>query len=98
MANIEQINTRILNDYIFADKGRTFELLFHNNLNVREFTATFIEKVLLESWKKGNVEERTQIMKLIDEYLGLLHHEVAKNWLRIDGYFKLFQGLVINSL
>lgn len=41
---------------------------------------------------------RVEIIKLIEEYLGLLHHEVAKNWLRIDGYFKLFEGLVINSL
>jgi len=47
MANLDQINSQILQTYVLGDRGRTFDLLFHNNLNVREFTAIFIEKVLL---------------------------------------------------
>lgn len=28
----------------------------------------------------------------------MLHHDAAKNWLRIDGYFKFFEGLIIHSV
>lgn len=42
MDNLNQLDGKILRDYILADKGRTFDLLFHNNQPVREFTALFI--------------------------------------------------------
>ena len=47
MVNIEQIDPSIFYQYVLADRGRTFELLFHNNLSVREFTAVFLEKLLI---------------------------------------------------
>ncbi len=28
----------------------------------------------------------------------MLHTDVAKNWLRIDGFFRLFEGLVVSSV
>ena len=39
---------------------------------------------------KGNEEDKNEVMKFIQEYLGLLHNDAAKNWMRIDGYFKMF--------
>jgi hypothetical protein len=97
MVNIGEIDPSIFYNYVLADRGRTFELLFHNNLSVREFTAVFLEKVLIETWKKGAEDDRAQVRKFIDEYLGVLHHDAAKNWLRIDGYFKFFEGLVTHT-
>jgi hypothetical protein len=35
MVNLDQINNDIFRNYILSDKGRTFDLLFHNNLSVR---------------------------------------------------------------
>lgn len=45
--NIEQIQPHIFNRYILGEKQRTFDLLFHNNANVRDFAAAFIERVLI---------------------------------------------------
>jgi hypothetical protein len=36
-------------------------------------------------------------MKFIQDYLHLLHNEAAKNWLRIDGYFKMFDRIVYTA-
>lgn len=51
--NISQLNFEIFSKYIIGDKHKTFELLLHNNIPVREFTALFIQKTLIESFKKG---------------------------------------------
>ena len=37
-------------------------------------------------------------MKFIQEYLHILHADAAKNWLRIDGYFKMFDRLLHTSI
>ena len=37
-------------------------------------------------------------MKFIQDYLHLLHSDAAKNWLRIDGYFKMFERIVLTSM
>jgi hypothetical protein len=47
MANLHQITPDIFIDYVIKDPKRTFDLLFHNNANVRDFTAVYIEKVVL---------------------------------------------------
>lgn len=53
MSNIDQLDFSIFTQYIFKDKQRTFDLLFHNNLIVREFTAVFLQETIIESFKKG---------------------------------------------
>jgi hypothetical protein len=44
------------------------------------------------------VAVREKVIRFIHEYFNALHGEVAKNWLRIDGYFKMFEKLVEGSL
>ena len=37
-------------------------------------------------------------MKFIQEQLGILHNDAAKNWLRIDGYFRMFERILYASV
>lgn len=84
--------------YITADSKRTFNLLFHQQYKVRDFTSFYIERILIHTYLKGTEEDRNDVMKYIQEQLNILHSEAAKNWLRIDGYFRLFDRLVNTSI
>jgi hypothetical protein len=57
---------------------------------VRDFASSYLERVLMVCYEKEGTEVKEKIVRFIQEYLHSLHGEVAKNWLRIDGYFKLF--------
>lgn len=50
------------------------------------------------NYASGDVAVRERVVRFIHEYFNALHGEVAKNWLRIDGYFKLFEKLLEGSL
>jgi hypothetical protein len=76
--------------YILEDPKRTFNLIFHQQAKVREFVSFYIERILIHTYLNGSEEDRAQVIKFIQEYLNLLHGEAAKNWLRIDGYFRMF--------
>jgi hypothetical protein len=54
--------------------------------------------VLLVNYAGDDVGAKERVVRFIHEYFHALHGEVAKNWLRIDGYFRLFEKLVEGSL
>lgn len=41
-------------------------------------------------YRNEDTAVKQKVVLFIQEYLSNLHGEVAKNWLRIDGYFKMF--------
>ena len=49
---------------------------------------------MIHAYIYGSQEDKKQVMKFIQEQLSLLHYDGAKNWLRIDGYFRMFERLV----
>lgn len=84
--------------YLLSDTKRTFNLLFHQQAKVREFASFYIERILIFTYLNGSAEDKVEVMKFIESYLHILHSEVAKNWLRIDGYFRMFERLVETSI
>lgn len=49
------------------------------------------------NYASDDLAAKEKVIRFIQEYFHALHGEVAKNWLRIDGYFKLFEKLVEGS-
>lgn len=45
---------------------------------------------MIHAYTQGTQEDKNQVMKYIQEQLNILHFDAAKNWLRIDGYFRMF--------
>ena len=84
--------------YVTSDSKRTFNILFHQQGKVRDFAAYYIERILIHTYLNGTEEDKNDVMKYIQEQLSILHGEAAKNWLRIDGYFKLFDRMVCTSI
>ena len=60
--------------------------------------STYLQIVLLESFRKGDEKVKLDVLVYITEMLNALPGEVAKNWLRIDGYFKFLYLLVSSSI
>lgn len=58
----------------------------------------YINIVLLESFKKGDDKVKLDVLGFIIQILNAMTGEVAKNWLRVDGYFKLLFLLVTHSV
>lgn len=52
----------------------------------------------MQCFASGDGEAKMLALQFLNSYLSNLHFEVAKNWLRIDGYFKLFCRLIEGSL
>jgi hypothetical protein len=75
---------------VLGDGKKTFSLLFHYQQKVREFASEYIHQVLITCYRDGSFETKQEIFKFMHEHLQMLNGEVAKNWLRIDGYFRLF--------
>lgn len=98
MANSGSATPEILYSYILQDKQKTFKLLLNNDKNLREFMAHYMNIVLLESFKKGDDKVQLDVLGFIIEILNAMTGEVAKNWLRVDGYFKLLYLLVTHSV
>jgi hypothetical protein len=88
------ITKDILYKYVLADGKKTFNLLFHYQQKVREFASEYIHQVLMASYTDGDNEVKGEVFKFIHEYLQMLNGDAAKNWMRIDGYFRLFERLV----
>lgn len=38
------------------------------------------------------------MVRFIQEYINNLQGDIAKNWLRIDGYFRFFERIIESSL
>lgn len=89
MKNLDQVDGNILDRYVLADPKRTFGLLFHQQGKVRDFASSYLERVLMLCYERGDNTQKEKVVRFIQEYLTALHGEVAKCWLRIDGYFKL---------
>ena len=53
-ANIGQINQDILHDYIFADKQKTFKVLFHYQKVVRDLASSVIHGTLVKCYRDGD--------------------------------------------
>jgi ubiquitin carboxyl-terminal hydrolase 34 len=98
LKNTALINGDILDRYVLSDPKRTFSLLFHQQPRVRDFASNYLERVLLVCYASGEAGVQEKVVRFIQEYLNALHGDVAKNWLRIDGYFKLFEKLAEGSL
>ena len=96
--NLGLINADILERYVLADPKRTFGVLFHQQAKIREFASAYIERVLMVCYGKEEAAVKQKVVLFIQEYLNNLHGEVAKNWLRIDGYFRMFERLVESSV
>jgi ubiquitin carboxyl-terminal hydrolase 34 len=92
------VNADILERYVLSDPKRTFGLLFHQQAKVREFASSYLDRVLMLCYEREETAVKEKVVRFIQEYLNNLQGEVAKNWLRIDGYFKLFEKLVESSL
>jgi hypothetical protein len=45
-------------------------------------------------YEKEGDQAKEKVVRFIQEYINNLQGEVAKNWLRIDGYFKLFERII----
>lgn len=60
--------------------------------------ASYLQIVLFETFKKGETTARSEVIAYITELLNAMAAEVAKNWMRIDGYFKLIFLLVSGSI
>lgn len=88
--NLALVDGEILDKYVLSDPKRTFGVLFHQQSKVRDFASSYLERVLMLSYERGDTSVKEKVVRFIQEYLTSLHGEVAKNWLRIDGYFKLF--------
>ena len=58
----------------------------------------YIERLLTYTYLNGQPEDKEDVMKFIQEYLQLLHNDAAKNWLRIDGYFQMFDRIIYTSI
>jgi hypothetical protein len=98
LANIPSVTPAIFYTYVLKDKARTFKLLFHYERPIRDFMATFLQITLLESFKNGDEKVKLDVLTYITEMLNAMSAEVAKNWMRIDGYFKLLYLLVSSSI
>lgn len=96
--NLQLVNAEILERYVLADPKRTFAVLFHQQPKIRDFASCYLAQVLVECYRREGEAARQKVVLFIREYLGSLHGEVAKNWLRIDGYFRMFERLVEASL
>ena len=86
--SIAEVGPELLHGFILKDKKKTFKLLFSRARSVRDFMALYMQVVLFESYRKGDAAVRQEVVDLIHEYLANMTGEVAKNWLRIDGYFR----------
>ena len=80
--------------YILSDPKRSFGILFHQQAKVREFASLYFERIMIHAYIYGSQEDKKLVMKFIQEQLSLLHYDGAKNWLRIDGYLRMFERLV----
>lgn len=67
--NVPQINAEILKDYIFADKKKTFNLLFHHQKNVRDLASNVIHGVLIKCYRDESEEIKEQVINYIKELL-----------------------------
>ena len=56
--------------------------------------AFYMQIVLFESYRKGDEATKKEVIDLIHEYLANITGEVAKNWMRIDGYFRFLELMV----
>ena len=87
-----------MHKFIFGQKKKTFDLLFHQNRAVRDFTSYFIEGVLMKCYNDGDEDLKKQIIDFMKEQYDNISGDVAKNWMRIDGYFRLFYRMVTSSV
>lgn len=97
-SNVHQITPDILHDFILKDKKQTFKLLFSHARSVRDFMAFYLKTVLFESYRAGDEAVKKEVVDFIHEYLANMTGEVAKNWLRIDGYFRFLELMVVSSV
>ena len=98
MESISEAGPDILHNFILKDKKKTFKLLFSRTRSVRDFMAFYMQIVLFESYRKGDEAVRKEVVELIHEYLANITGEVAKNWMRIDGYFRFIELMVMASV
>lgn len=89
LKNIHQVQPEIFYNYVIKDKKKTFKLLFNQYRSVRDFMAQYMQIVIFETYRKGDEKAKKDAVDLIQEYIANMSGEVAKNWLRIDGYFKM---------
>lgn len=92
--NASEATPDLLYTYVLKDKVRTFKLLFHYEKVIRDFMAVYLQIILMESYRKGDEKVKADVLAYIAELLSMLPVDAAKNWMRIDGYFKLFFLLV----
>lgn len=59
--------------------------------------AQYMAIVCVELYRRGDQKVRADVVTYIVELLNSMCGEVAKNWLRIDGYFSLLYKLVCAS-
>ena len=98
LQNVYQVKPEIFYNYLTKDKKKTFKLLFNHYRSVRDFMAQYMQIVIFETYQKGDDQAKKDAIDLIQEYLANMAGEVAKNWLRIDGYFKLLEYMVFASV
>jgi hypothetical protein len=87
-----------MDNYILKEKKKTFNLLFHFQRPVRDLMSRFLEGVLMKCYKEGTEEHQKKVVDFLKEYLSMLAGDVAKSWLRIDGYFKFFFKMLRQSV
>lgn len=59
--------------------------------------ANFIHIVLIDAIKNGDANAQADAIAYTVELLNGMTGEVAKNWLRVDGYFNLLFLLISSS-
>lgn len=84
---------------IFLKYVKDFEsitnLVFHNDKNIRAGVSRYLTILVINSIKEeGPVEE---IYKLLDFLISKLNTDVAKNWLRIEGYLDFLYNVLVSS-
>lgn len=72
-------------------------MLFSQEKAVREFMAQYVGIVCLELYRRGEEKVRGDVVGYVVELVNSMCGDVAKNWLRIDGYFLLLFKLISAS-
>lgn len=91
------VSDALYNKYL-SDPKKLWDLLFHNDKNIRTGMARYMQHVLVGLLRQNPTDFIPVVQQIVDVFLPLLNTDIAKNWNKCESFFVLMRALVNESL
>lgn len=86
----------LFNKYL-SDDGSIKEMLFHNNSGTRIAFSRYVAACVTSCLRNEFEQSHEKITHLMNYLISILNTEVAKNWIKAEGYFYLLFKVIFES-